>query len=152
RVRKEPLDSLAQGIPRADEQPRRRSAGEVERIRDIDQNLGSEVLEPGEFDHVLGRRPLDREEQDLAVLRRLREGARGRAVARFLSPRDEFRALRAARADFHLVAAACEPASQCTPDLTATENPNLHAADETAVGICSFGDARGRYVFIETAR
>src|SRR2546428_650053 len=74
RGRKEPLDPLAEGILRADEQPGRWSAGEVERIRDIDQNLGPEVLRPGEFDHILGRRPLDREEQDLAVPRPVREG------------------------------------------------------------------------------
>src|SRR5438093_1573942 len=128
RVRKEPLDSLAQGIFRADEQPRRRSAREVERIRDIDQNLGSEVLEPGEFDHVLGGRPLDREEQDLAVLRRLGERPRGRLAARLLPPSDDFRALRAARAELRLVAAACEPAYQWTLDLPAADHPNADAA------------------------
>src|SRR5213594_4344375 len=141
RVREEPLDPLAQGILRADEQAWRRSAGEVERIRGIDQHLGSEVLGPSEFDHVLGRRPLDREEQDLAVLCRLRERSSRRLASRLLAPRDEFRTPRAARADLHIVAASREPASQRAPDLAATEYSNLHAAKETAVGICGFGAA-----------
>src|SRR5207244_5568405 len=126
-------------VVQSDEETGVRSPGELERILHVDDDFACKVLRPREARDLIERGSSGRDHDCLTVSGGLLERAGRGFPLHLFQPRRESLALRAPRAQLHIVSATRKATTQCLPDIRAPSDAYAHGGEEDDRSFSAFG-------------